>query len=930
MYKTTQNSALQFAQQCADMAQQYTNFGFSVIPLTRGTKQPALSSWAEFQTKRPTLTEVQTWWDSGQQYGIAIVCGKVSGVVVLDIDDTDKFGVALNTIGETLPDTPIVRTRKGWHVYFKYPQNRIVRRHDRLSDWGAELRGDGCYVVAPPTEIDGHRYHWAKRNGKLMALGQVPLADCPEWLLDAFGVPLADQPERHELKTEQSPQPSQQTLTPEQRNAIKAVLLPHWHEGQRHELVLGLAGLLAKSGIAQDDALSLLREIAAEAQDNEWRDRERALKDTFDRLWKGEQVVGFKRLEEILGDQTTALIANIVRPQENKHKPKTVALLTLSEWDKKLTHITQGQWLVDRLLQAGWLLVLNARPKVGKSIVSVNLAVALANGTAFLNHKTSQCAVVYIDLERPIETLNRFKVLGVMESPNIFVPAERVGADLVDTLRDLINQAKVLTNRPVVVFVDTLGDFIKPALRQRKASINDYDAITEILQELRDLALELGCAFVFVHHTRKSQSDEPSEVDVLGSTAIAGKFDVIAHLQPDRTDAGVLSLAVEGNAITKTVLHFTIEGNFKLTPCEPPAKTKEEQAAREVLAYLRQHGQTKRKDLEAHLIEIGLADSQKTAEKLFDRASKLLEGQITREAKGRAALYTLSSEGNQGTGLQTSDIYIESVCGVCNHPNHRHHRQTNDVCNVCNPDELQTRQTNTIGMSVCLQSPSLTMDCQTSLTLSDEPVTPDFITQTLETQVTNPLPEIVDLEAFVTETENSPLDWQTSLLCSDQPIFPELVTSQTPDTKHRYSSYNNDTRKNPEKPTETATKTTTETIPKNAPEEVTDYTAFVTETFGEGTVLTEEWLRTLEDTTTSPENPPEKPRDIACLCGSPLRLVGQSYRCSNCNNPRPASCRKCGKVIQVNERGYAICVDCKTPHVFDAKRKVWLSDLDAF
>ena len=636
-----------------NVARQYLDFGFSVIPLAPNSKRPALDSWAEFQQRRPNLDEIQTWWGNGQQNGIAVICGKVSNIVVLDIDDPDKFAIALNAVGETLPDTPIVRTRKGWHVYFRYPANRIVRRHDRLADWGAELRGDGCYVVAPLTEIDGHRYHWAKRNGKLLALGQVPLADCPEWLLDAFGVPLADQPERHELKTEKSPQPEPQpthaTLSPEQKSALKAILVPHWVEGQRHELALGFAGLLAKSGIAQDDALALLREIAAEAKDNEWRDRERALEDTFNRLWRGDEIVGFKRLEEIVGHDTAKLVANIVRPLKNSNNDKqtSVALLTLSEWNERLAHITQGQWLVEGLLQAGWLFVLNARPKVGKSIVAVNLATALANGTAFLNRPTSPCAVVYIDLERPIETLNRFKTLGALDNPNIFVPAERVGADLLNALRDLIRQAQNRTNRPVVVFVDTLGDFIKPALRQRKATINDYDAIADILQSLRDLALETGCAFVFVHHLRKAQSDEPSEVDVLGSTAIAGKFDVIAHLHPDRTDASVLSLVAEGNAIAKTVLHFEIRDNLNLALCDAPPKTKEEHAAKVILNYLERHKIATRQDLIRHLIEVGLANPPaegkppKAAETLLHRAMFYLQGKVIQATVGRSVVYKL-------------------------------------------------------------------------------------------------------------------------------------------------------------------------------------------------------------------------------------------------------------------------------------------------
>jgi len=625
-------------------AEKYSIFCFSTIPLMPNSKRPALESWTEFQTRRPTWGEIQSWWGNNSDNNIAIVCGRVSNLVVLDIDDPDKFEVALKAIGETLPDTPVVKTRKGWHVYFRYPANRIVRRHDRLSDWGCELRGDGCYVVAPPSVVDGHRYHWAKRNGKLMALGKVPLSDPPDWLLDAFSVPFADADQNQTL----SPQTvlNGSTLSLEQKQAIKAVLSPYWHEGTRHNLALGLAGLLAKAGIAKDEALKLLREIADEANDREWRDRERALQDTFERLWRGETVVGFKRLEEVLGDQIAKVIANIVQVQPFKNK-SAIGLLTLKEWDEKLATVTSGTWLVEGLLQAGWLLVLNARPKVGKSIVAVNLATALATSNAFLNRQTSPCSVIYIDLERPLETLNRFKVLGALENPHIFVPNERVGADMLDALHELVFEAQKRTDRPVVVFVDTLGDFIKPALRQRKASINDYDAIADILQAVRDLALETGCAFVFVHHLRKAQSDEPSEVDVLGSTAIAGKFDVIANLHPDRTDASVLTLVAEGNAIAKTVLHFAIEADFKLSPCEPPAKTKEEQAAKAIEHLLKQHpAGLPRAEIVRYLTQIGLAETVEGAQSLFRRASALLALETKR--LGHRVFYLLPDPSEHG------------------------------------------------------------------------------------------------------------------------------------------------------------------------------------------------------------------------------------------------------------------------------------------
>jgi hypothetical protein len=281
-----------------EFAQKYLNAGFSIIPLAPNSKRPALESWSEFQQRRPTLDEVAQWWQNGSNYGIAVVCGKVSDIVVLDIDDEEKFGVALKTIGEKLPDTPIARTRKGWHLYFRYPANRIVRRHDRLDDWGAELRGDGCYVVAPPTVIDGKRYHWAKRNGRLMALGEVPIAECPDWLLDDFNVPFAD--EQNEPNTaHQSTQPqnyndqSAGNGLPSWARTVVALLRPYWQAGWRHDTALALAGVFAKRGIPKETAEAILRELVRETGDNEAKDRLRALMDTYGKLAEGENVLAW-------------------------------------------------------------------------------------------------------------------------------------------------------------------------------------------------------------------------------------------------------------------------------------------------------------------------------------------------------------------------------------------------------------------------------------------------------------------------------------------------------------------------------------------------------------------------------------------------------------------------------------------------------------
>jgi hypothetical protein len=696
------------------------------------------------------------------------------------------------------------------------------------------------------------------------------------------------------------------------------LLRPYWQEGWRHDTALALAGTLAKRGVPKEVAENILRELTREANDPEVKDRLRALMDTYDRLAEGESVLAWQGLERVLDEDTLKALdrllpelpRNTSATAKDSGKP-SVGLLTLAEWDERLAHISQGHWLVEGLLQTGWLLVINARPKVGKSIIAVNLATALAEGTPFLNLPTSPCAVLYIDLERPLETLNRFKALNVANNPNIFVPSERIGADMLETLRELIRQAKERTNRPVVLFADTLGDFIKPALRQRKASINDYDAITEILQELRNLALELGCAFVFVHHARKALSEEPTEVDVLGSTAIAGKFDVIAHLQPDRTDGSVLALTAEGNAIAKTTLHFVLNDGFRITPCEPPAKTKEEEVARLVLSELERHPDGLTYGALAKLIQdIGMANTRKSAEKLIDRASDYLKGHVVVTKVGRNTIYRLREHPallTEVPELPTSDTYIENVGNVGNHetnaPNYRHFRHTNNDGDVGNVGSHVT---------TVIQLPTL-------------PTNPIYMSD-----VGNPTPS----------------DWQWDYIAGDVPVLPDLLipeNSPTPCPHDRIRS-KNDVRcpssfelpTNTPEPTEPAY-----TTPRG--DELVD--VLTTET--PNTTLsdevryidTEQWLEELcaelsetsnepDDNTSSASQP--KPDRLACLCGGELRLFGKFYQCLRCDSPRIAACRYCGKVLQLTSDSHAECVGCGLPYTFDRARRLWLADFDAF
>jgi hypothetical protein len=76
----------------------YLKQGFSIIPCSQD-KRP-LIPWAEFQMRRPTAEEVTEWWNERTDANIAIVCGKLSNLTVIDCDTA----AAIEKIESLLPD----------------------------------------------------------------------------------------------------------------------------------------------------------------------------------------------------------------------------------------------------------------------------------------------------------------------------------------------------------------------------------------------------------------------------------------------------------------------------------------------------------------------------------------------------------------------------------------------------------------------------------------------------------------------------------------------------------------------------------------------------------------------------------------------------------------------------------------------------------
>jgi hypothetical protein len=158
----------------ASAAARYLDLGWNVIPVDGTTKKPLIGTWKEFQTRRAAPDEIESWSRRFPSGGIAVICGKISGLLVLDADGAEGVAEAER---RGLPKTPMVKTPGGgMHIYFKLPHGFNSPSSCKVGDSRRlDVRGDGSYVAAPHTKrSDGRRYEWVVKPS-------TKLADAPEW-----------------------------------------------------------------------------------------------------------------------------------------------------------------------------------------------------------------------------------------------------------------------------------------------------------------------------------------------------------------------------------------------------------------------------------------------------------------------------------------------------------------------------------------------------------------------------------------------------------------------------------------------------------------------------------------------------------------------------------------------------------------------------
>ncbi len=149
----------------ASAALAYAAQGLPVFPCNPLNKRPLTKHG--FQDSSRDADIVAQWWKQWPTAMIGMPTGEASGIWVLDVDDPKAFEAA----APALPPTRKVMTGKGYHLHFANdPEVRNAQRHGARG-WpfpelpGAEVRGEGGYVIVPPSvHPSGKAYTWANND----------------------------------------------------------------------------------------------------------------------------------------------------------------------------------------------------------------------------------------------------------------------------------------------------------------------------------------------------------------------------------------------------------------------------------------------------------------------------------------------------------------------------------------------------------------------------------------------------------------------------------------------------------------------------------------------------------------------------------------------------------------------------------------------
>jgi AAA domain/Bifunctional DNA primase/polymerase, N-terminal len=419
-------------------ARDWFDAGFAVIPShPDGGKRP-FGMWKPYQAQRPTWADIEGWLSTGAYTGIGVICGSVSGnAELIEIEGpTEVAAVAIGKVMAVAKDLGlddlvnrvlsgcIARSAgDGLHVFIRVIDGP-AKGNTKLAMGSdgkviAETRGEGGFVIVAPTP--GRRGH---REGAVYAFiaSSNPArtvevtAEERDALHGVFTIALDESPEP-------TPEPPQRNLhTYEGTSALDAYRATRWAD------ILTPAGWTWSHRDAERDywvrpGKSKAEGISASTIEDgplvnfstsvPWpTDVGLSKGQVYALLHHGGDVSAASRELSLrgYGDISTvtpipAWEANLEPDATDEDAEEAKAAwvrenLPLLDWHALWEDETEEEWLVEPLLAKRRLVALYSAPKVGKSLLMLEIAASIASGRGVLgNPQRDPVRVLYVDFE---------------------------------------------------------------------------------------------------------------------------------------------------------------------------------------------------------------------------------------------------------------------------------------------------------------------------------------------------------------------------------------------------------------------------------------------------------------------------------------------------------------------------------------------------
>lgn len=498
-----------------EWAIKYQQHGYSIIPV--GKDKKPLIDWKKYQSEKATKEQVEEWFKGDTPPGIGIVTGKISNVTVVDVEKGGEW--------RDLPTTMTAKTGGGgYHLYYKYAEG--VGNSVRIRPL-TDIRGDGGYVVAPPSgHSSGGMYEWFKKEKPQPFPYQV------------FGA-------RPTVKTDWSE------------------LLKGLNEGSRNDSAAKVIGKLIKSFSPDEWTTNVWELVTMWNEKNNPPLPESELRATFNSICGRElrkpqvpvpPVEGAGEYDDL--EVPVRLISDIAKDISD---------------DMSVSYPT-GYKVYDEAFMGGFkegdLVIVSGFTGHGKT--------HLAQSITYNMVKAGQ-SCLWFSYEVTIgELWRKFKQMGVEENFLAYSPEKMVNQKIDFVAQKIIEARDAFKTK--IIFIDHLGFLANdPSNYDMNLSTNYASQLTVICRRLKSIALAEGVVIVLLAHLKKPSNPtaEPSYHDLKDSSGIAQEADAVilinrkkngsekkgysSHDDSDEVYSTESTIKIEKNRRTGATKIFTVE-----------------------------------------------------------------------------------------------------------------------------------------------------------------------------------------------------------------------------------------------------------------------------------------------------------------------------------------------------------------------------------